>query len=293
MIIIARIIIVLLAALFVNDQALQVKANADSGYDGDTHHCVTHREVFLIGRTLTRSQIEKRWEVEGRGERASVYMVGRSWVYPVCEDREQIAFFKRLGDGYAAIGITSVDNVNQRRVVNPDGLYAWLYPKHAKWSPCEPITVSYYGDHDARYNDFLIALQDVTAATRLPFVLVADYSPADVTVGWHTPQEDVNLANVQMQPGGAGGYTDLKVNRTGKRFKWAHIVLDKVYLPASTIPDAWVTTMFRHEFAHAVGLDHIDNPTSVLGPNMYSTAAEYGPGDLIGLATVGWHEGDC
>lgn len=43
--------------------------------------------------------------------------------------------------------------------------------------------------------------------------------------------------------------------------------------------------VLRHELAHVLGLDHVDDPDQVMHPT--SAGQEYGPGDLAGLAQVG------
>jgi hypothetical protein len=78
-------------------------AKSDSGYDGDTRHCVTAREVFLVGGSLTRAQIEKRWEMEGRGERGYIPLFGlKGYLYKMC-DRDPRVAFAIFDNGYATV----------------------------------------------------------------------------------------------------------------------------------------------------------------------------------------------
>lgn len=78
--------------------SLAAPANAvNSGYDGDTRHCMTAREVFLIGPdnggNLTRAQAEQRWEVTGLGHRGQVTPIGvRGYLYKMCDNDPRVAF---------------------------------------------------------------------------------------------------------------------------------------------------------------------------------------------------------
>lgn len=79
----------------------------DSSIDGDTRHCVTAREAFLPPGGLTRAQVERRWEAEGRGERRRT-ILGVAWVYDMCDrGPDWIAFaMYKPGVGSWLYGIT-------------------------------------------------------------------------------------------------------------------------------------------------------------------------------------------
>ncbi|MGH2757234.1 MAG: matrixin family metalloprotease [Actinomycetota bacterium] len=42
-----------------------------------------------------------------------------------------------------------------------------------------------------------------------------------------------------------------------------------------------------HEWGHLLGLDHVENPTQVMNPNLVSSPAVWGTGDLAGLRQLG------
>jgi hypothetical protein len=77
----------------------------DSGYDGDTRHCVTHREVWLLGNPdLTRADVERRWEMTGRGTSA-IGPFGTMWLYEMCDDPTRLAFLNTEHGRLAVVGI--------------------------------------------------------------------------------------------------------------------------------------------------------------------------------------------
>lgn len=79
----------------------------DSGYDDDTRPCATPREVFLPGGGLTRAQVERRWETEGKGERRQT-VIGWAWTYPMCDGDKRIALVQfEPGYGSVAYGVAT------------------------------------------------------------------------------------------------------------------------------------------------------------------------------------------
>jgi hypothetical protein len=48
-----------------------------------------------------------------------------------------------------------------------------------------------------------------------------------------------------------------------------------------------VTAVIRHELAHVVGLDHVDDENELMHPVGHPDAVTFGPGDLTGLAELG------
>ena len=76
--------------------------------DRNTDPCVSGREVFRTPSD-NRVEIEKRWEVEGQGQR-SVTPLGASWLYPSCKPGFIAVASFRNGTLYAA-GLMSDDPV--------------------------------------------------------------------------------------------------------------------------------------------------------------------------------------
>ena len=78
----------------------------DSGYDGDTRHCVTHREVWILGNTnLTRLQVETRWEVVNRGWQTYIPAIGNVWAYESCDRADEWAFAQFSGGTLYQAGV--------------------------------------------------------------------------------------------------------------------------------------------------------------------------------------------
>ncbi len=60
----------------------------------------------------------------------------------------------------------------------------------------------------------------------------------------------------------------------------------ELYSPGFSTGGSRGTTLL-HELAHAVGLDHVEDPAQIMHPVEAGQPAEYAPGDLAGLRRVG------
>jgi hypothetical protein len=103
--------IALTTAAAIAPVAMAVPAHAmGSGYDGDTRHCVTHREVWILGNAdLTRPQVETRWEVTGLGWQVYIPGIGNAWAYQVCDAPTEWAFAQFSSGTLRVVGL--VQNV--------------------------------------------------------------------------------------------------------------------------------------------------------------------------------------
>jgi hypothetical protein len=62
-------------------------------------------------------------------------------------------------------------------------------------------------------------------------------------------------------------------------------------LAAAPATRATAQGVVTHEFAHLVGLDHVDDPTQLMYPTTSVTRSTLASGDLAGLAALG--SGEC
>jgi hypothetical protein len=187
--------------------------------------------------------------------------------------------------------------------VTPDG-------RPVSFDPCESIHYVFnpVGMPPGGAQQLRDAIREISDATGLDFVedgvtsepLVEDresrqpdrYGPnwAPVLIGWVDEAEFpllasdvVGIANsVSAAPAGTEDY----------RYVTGLVALDRTWFAeAASDPDtareSYVTLL--HELGHLVGLDHVEDPTEVMGAA--TEATELGPGDRQGLALVG--SGDC
>ena len=188
--------------------------------------------------------------------------------------------------------------------VQPDGNGPVAY------SPCRPIHYVVRPDGAPAGGAELIqvAIARVSAATGLQFVDDGPtqeapsaereaYQPdrygrrwAPVLVAWSTAAESPELADDV-----AGFAGSASVTRAGRTvYVTGSVTLDSEdvavlnALPATRGTALGVVT---HEFAHLVGLDHVDEPTQLMYPSTSGTRTAFGAGDLAGLAALG--SGEC
>jgi hypothetical protein len=174
------------------------------------------------------------------------------------------------------------------------------------YSPCRPIHYVVRPDGGPAGGDELIraAVARVSAATGLQFVDDGPtqegpstdreaYQPdaygrrwAPVLVTWSTPAETPELAGDVAGIGGSAAVT-----RAGRSvYVTGSITLDGEDvggLAAQPATQAVALGIVVHEFAHLVGLDHVDDPTQLMYPSTSPTVSDLGAGDLAGLAALG------
>ncbi|NLF05577.1 MAG: hypothetical protein GX593_11350 [Actinomycetales bacterium] len=169
------------------------------------------------------------------------------------------------------------------------------------WSPCRPI--HYVVNTEGAPDDFLVRVtevaDEVSAATGLQLTydgtthepLDSDREPylptlygdrwAPVLIGW---ADEEQIPGLEGDVGGMAfphwerdAWTDVMHTVSGQ------VALDLV-LREPRWRDTWVGVL-RHELAHIVGLDHIDDESQVMFER--SGVHEFQDGDLTGLAAVG------
>ncbi|WP_051640367.1 matrixin family metalloprotease [Cellulomonas sp. URHE0023] len=173
------------------------------------------------------------------------------------------------------------------------------------WSPCRPIHFVVRQDGAPPNGDQLVttAIARISAATGLVFVDDgatqeapstdrAAYQPdlygkrwAPVLVAWSTPEETPELAGDTIGIGGSA-----PVTQTGQSV----YVTGSVTLDAPGMSELLATPngvnstigVITHEFAHVVGLDHVDDPTQLMNPRASAAISTLQQGDLAGLAVL-------
>lgn len=197
-------------------------------------------------------------------------------------------------------------------VAAPDPSYAFQQTRvvdgatvPVTWSPCRPVHVvvdptSAPAGFEAQV---AAAVGDVAAATGLTFTLdpPAD-EPTDLDRAMFQPDRYgdrwapvlVGFADETAVPDLSGTVAGIaQVNGATGRTGDPHLVSGTVYLDVQLLaPDhdpAAYLAVLRHELAHVVGLDHVDDPTQLMNPT--TGVASFQAGDLTGLAELG--RGPC
>lgn len=194
---------------------------------------------------------------------------------------------------------------------DPGGAYAFLEtrpgpdgtPAPVGWSPCRPVHVVV--DPAGAPSDFATQVQgvlaEVSAATGLVFAddgLVTEAASPDRAPFQPEVYGD-RWAPVLVRFTDAGTVPDLAGDVAGVAHTLmmadpvsadAFIVSGSVYLDVTLLdrPGQYLPVL-RHEVAHLVGLDHVDDPTQLMHP--VTPVDTFQQGDLTGLAAVG--RGPC
>lgn len=174
----------------------------------------------------------------------------------------------------------------------------------ARYDPCTEIHFVFNSDHAPRG-----ALRDVTiaaelAAQGLGVEFVYDgttdeparirrpsYQPdrygdrwAPILIGWIPvdsaifDQHSVGVAGSELREGPSGDLTYV----TGAMILNATEHLDNGFGAGRT----WGKVLL-HEWGHILGLDHVENPAQVMNPDLVSSPAIWGTGDLAGFRRLG------
>lgn len=177
------------------------------------------------------------------------------------------------------------------------------------YDPCRPIHVVHNVDGAPPEAQSLLAeaLDDVGRATGLQFDLEGetDESP-DLDRGAFQPDRyGDRWAPVLVAWSDAAALPDLAGDTAGMGGStWAELETARVYVTGFVVLDApdmrdivdaegtdGVTAVIRHELAHVVGLDHVDDKEELMYPVAQRDVVTFGPGDLTGLAELG--RGQC
>ena len=182
-----------------------------------------------------------------------------------------------------------------------------------RWNPCAPIHYSVNAalaaDPAGALADTEAAVAKVAAASGLTFVydgatsvvptrawLDGGGASSGLVIAWAPRGTQAGQSDLfGGDADGEGGWTESGVSKDGATWTWqikrGFVVVDPAgavdYAPGFG-PGQSRGVLLMHELGHAVGLGHVDNRRDVMFPVITSSSrAQWGPGDLAGLARVG------
>ena len=184
--------------------------------------------------------------------------------------------------------------------------FAWLSgASHARWDPCAgPVTyrVNPRNLPPHGLTDIKRVFTTISTATGLTFTYAGRTSfiphrmgqstlanpptDADAHIAWTTPKIAPSLRSAAGYGGAAWAGKNSALNN-------GTVVLDITDYMGRTAKQKRTNrmTLLLHEFGHLVGLNHVKDPRQIMHPGTYPKKAEYGAGDLRGLAAVGASHG--
>jgi len=114
---------------------------------------------------------------------------------------------------------------------------------------------------------------------------------APVLVAWQTEADEPDLAGDVV---GRGGSTAVSLGDGPRVYVTGTVSLDAGQFPGildARGGEATAAGIVLHEFAHLVGLDHVDDETQLLHPETVPGVTDFADGDLTGLTRLG--RGPC
>lgn len=244
---------------------------------------------------------------------AAVY--GSRWLPAVGVDAPWLALVPAAARDHPRPGVEEADGRLAPAVIpaTPATSYAFLATQQdstgatvpVAWSPCRPIhvVVDPTGAPADLPDQVRAATAEIAAASGLTFVddgLVVEPADPDrpaflpdrygdrwapVLVRFTDAATVPSLAGTVVGVGGPQSVADSR----GRRYHVTGVVyLDTDLLQPGLTATDWPSVL-RHELAHLVGLDHVDDPTQLMNP--VATVSTFAAGDLAGLAALG--QGAC
>lgn len=173
-----------------------------------------------------------------------------------------------------------------------------------RWNPCAPL---HYVINDAQApsagaaDDVHATVALLSAAMGVEFIFDGPSSAiptkqwarqpyegrsgwAPLSFAWATDAQTDLLDGYQYGTGGGDVLNGVYV--TGS------VVIDVAHDPPAGFGPGTRGALLLHEAGHAMGLDHLDDPTQIMHPHIGEGPGHLGAGDLAGLAQVG-RNGGC
>lgn len=207
--------------------------------------------------------------------------------------------------GSAAAAKTAAD---YKLFTNSDGTIV-------RWNPCAPIhyavDLSQAPDPAVDLRDVQTAVADVASASGLSFVYDgptsvvptkawldsgSGSSSSALVIAWARPGTASGTSDLYGgDADGEGGWWESGTSTDGVHWVWqikrGFVVIDPTTtesLATGFGAGETLGVLLMHELGHAVGLGHTDNQRDVMFPVItQSSRAQWGPGDLAGLARIG------
>ncbi|MEO8264863.1 MAG: hypothetical protein ABI706_05045 [Ilumatobacteraceae bacterium] len=167
-----------------------------------------------------------------------------------------------------------------------------------RWNPCRAIRyLVNLGGYGSSFRAVIAeAVERLEAATGLPLVPVGDtpFMPR-LNNGGQFPTGNSELVIALGDPqqsdlvgGSIIGRASTVFNPATSEMLRASIVVNMVALNSDPWSSVGTGPVLLHELAHAVGLDHVQDPTQLMNASASSGGpTTYGAGDLTGLSKVG------